>query len=336
MSSSWRRPKLLAGQPAGMRGWEDPLFGVLTGPGSGRRQRSSVWAVALQHDVRDFLASRRARLSPQQVGLPDYGGHRRVAGLRREEVALLAGVSVDYYARLERGQLSGASQEVLDAVARALQLNEAEHQHLLDLARATAPVRPRRSRQTPQAHEPRAAVLSILHRLTSIPAYVRTPQMDILAVNDLCRALYGGALEPDKLPVNVARFVFLDPHSRGFFLDWDAVADDTVAALRMQLGRDVRNRSLSDLVGELSTRSDEFTARWARQEVRLHRMTRKRLHNRVVGEIELTGNALELASDDLVLLAYTADPGSPAEEQLQLLLAWAATQEPIPDPAPTA
>jgi hypothetical protein len=135
-------------------------------------------------------------------------------------------------------------------------------------------------------------------------------------------------LEPDKLPVNVARFVFLDPHSRGFFLDWDAVADDTVAVLRMQAGRDVRDRSLSDLVGELSTRSDEFATRWARQDVRLHRMTRKRLHNHVVGDLELTGNALELPADGLVLLAYTADPGSPAEEQLQLLAAWASTQEP--------
>ncbi|HET9649121.1 MAG TPA: helix-turn-helix transcriptional regulator [Microlunatus sp.] len=281
----------------------------------------------LQHDVRDFLASRRARLSPEQVGLPSYSGHRRVTGLRREEVALLAGVSVDYYARLERGQLAGASDEVLDAVARALQLDDAEHQHLLDLARTAAP-RPRRSPTRP-ASGPRDAVLSILHGMTGLPAYVRTPRMDILAANDLCRALYGGALDADKLPLNVARYLFLDPHSRGFYRDWDAVADDTVGALRMQAGRDVRDRALSDLIGELSTRSDEFAARWARQNVRLHRTTRKRLHNWVVGDIELTGNALELAGDGLVLIAYTADPGSPAEEQLQLLATWAATQDPI-------
>lgn len=280
-----------------------------------------------QHDVRDFLASRRARLTPEQVGLPVYGGHRRVAGLRREEVALLAGVSVDYYARLERGQLAGASEEVLDAVARALRLDDAEHQHLLDLARGAAP-RPRRTRSVKQRPAPRQAVSSILHGMIGIPAYVRTPQLDILAANDLCRALYGGALDEDRLPLNVARFLFLDPHSRGFYLDWEAVADDTVAALRMQAGRDVRDRALSDLIGELSTRSDEFATRWARQNVRLHRTARKRLHNRVVGELELTGNALELPGDGLVVIAYTADPGSPAEEQLQLLAAWATTPQP--------
>lgn len=287
----------------------------------------SVVGVELQDDVRDFLASRRARLTPEQVGLPSYGGHRRVKGLRREEVALLAGVSVDYYSRLERGHLAGASEEVLDAVARALQLDDAEHQHLLDLARSTAP-RPGRPRSAKQAAAPRDAVLSILRGMTGIPAYVRTSRMDILAANQLCRALYGGPLDEDKLPLNVARYVFLDPHSRGFFLDWEAVADDAVGALRMQAGRDVRDRALSDLIGELSTRSDAFTTRWARQNVRLHRSTRKRLHNRVVGEIELTGNALELPGDGLVLVAYTADPGSPAEEQLQLLATWAATPHP--------
>lgn len=281
--------------------------------------------VELQRDVRDFLASRRARLTPEQVGLPAYSGHRRVTGLRREEVALLAGVSVDYYARLERGQLAGASEEVLDAVARALRLNEAEHQHLLDLAHAAGS---RRARPAKPASRPREAVLSILHGLSGLPAYVRTRRMDILAANALCRALYGGALDEENLPLNVARYLFLDPHSRGFYLDWAAVADDTVGALRMQVGRDVRDRSLSDLIGELSTRSDEFATRWARQDVRLHRTTRKRLHNQVVGDIELTGNALELPADDLVLIAYTADLGSPAEEQLRLLAAWAATQEP--------
>jgi len=171
-------------------------------------------------------------------------------------------------------------------------------------------------------------VLSIVHGMNGIPAYLRTPRMDILAANSLCQALYGGALDEDRLPVNVARYVFLDPHSRGFFVDWDAVADDTVEALRMQAGRNVRDRALSDLIGELSTRSDEFADRWARRNVRLHRTTRKRLHNRVVGDIELTGNALELPGDDLILIAYTADPGSVAEDQLQLLATWAATQQP--------
>jgi transcriptional regulator with XRE-family HTH domain len=259
-----------------------------------------------------------------------------VSGLRREEVALLAGVSVDYYARLERGHLAGASESVLEAVARALQLDEAEHQHLLDLARSSDPT-PRRDRRARPSAGPRQAVLTILAGMAAVPAYVRTWRMDILAANPLCQALYGGALDDQRLPLNLARFLFLDPHSHGFFLDWDSVADDLVGTLRAQAGRDPRDRTLSDLIGELSTRSDEFVARWARQNVRLHRTTRKRLHNRVVGDIELTGNALEIPGDDLVLIAYTADPGSQAEDQLKLLTSWAATHSPTAaqsNPAP--
>ncbi|HEY9292461.1 MAG TPA: helix-turn-helix transcriptional regulator [Microlunatus sp.] len=282
-------------------------------------------------DIQEFLTSRRARLTPERAGLVRSGDTRRVAGLRREEVATLAGVSVDYYARLERGQLAGASDSVLEAVSRVLQLDEAEHQHLLDLARNVERPAARPQRPKPTAG-PRPAVLSILAGMTGLPVYVRTPRMEILAANELCRALYGGALQEARLPLNVARYVFLDPHSRGFFMDWDAVADDLVGALRIEAGRDPRDRTLSDLIGELSTRSDEFVTRWARQNVRLHRTTRKRLHNRVVGEIELTGNALELPADDLVLIAYTADPGSPAEDQLRLLASWAASQRAAADP----
>jgi hypothetical protein len=160
--------------------------------------------------------------------------------------------------------------------------------------------------------------------------------MEIVAANQLCRALYGGVLDEDRLPVNLARYLFLDPHSRGFVLDWDHVADDFTEALRVQAGRDPRDKALSDLIGELSTRSDEFVARWARQDVRLHRTARKRLHNRVVGDIELTGDALELPGDDLILIAYTADPGSPAEEKLRLLASWAAGADPQPSIANSA
>jgi len=286
-------------------------------------------------DVQGFLSSRRARLSPEQVGLPSYSGKRRVQGLRREEVAMLAGVSVDYYARLERGNVAGASESVLEAVARALQLDEAEHQHLLDLARKsdTTPCRERRPRP---ATAPRTAVLTILAGMAAVPAYVRNLRMDIMAANPLCQALYGGALDDQRLPLNLARFLFLDPHSRGFYLNWDGVADDLVGTLRAQAGRDPRDRALIDLIGELSTRSDEFVARWARQNVRLHRTARKRLHNRVVGDIELTGNALEMPGDDLVLIAYTADPGSQAEDQLKLLASWAATPNPAAAPSDQA
>ena len=238
---------------------------------------------------------------------------------------MLAGLSVDYYARLERGKLTGASESVLEALARALLLDDAERQHLFDLARHTTAAAPRTSRRKPAA-APRPAVRAILAGMTTIPAYVRTSRMEIVAANELCRALYGGVLDEDRLPLNLARYVFLDPHSRGFFLDWDQVADDLVGSLRAQAGRNPRDTALSDLIGELSTRSDEFVARWARQNVRLHRTARKRLHNRVVGDIELTGNALELAGDELTLIAYTADVGSQAEDQLQLLATWTATQ----------
>jgi transcriptional regulator with XRE-family HTH domain len=297
----------------------------------------SVEDVDRRKDIQEFLTSRRARLTPEQAGLARFGDRRRVTGLRREEVAMLAGVSMDYYARLERGHLTGASESVLEAVARALQLDEAERQHLLDLARnseITMSRPPRRPK--PSAATPRPAVMAILAGMTGIPAYVRTPRMEIVAANELCQALYGGVLDDGRLPLNLARYLFLDPHSRGFFLDWDAVADDLIGALRVQAGRDPRDRALSDLIGELSTRSDDFVARWARQNVRLHRTARKRLHNRVVGEIELTGNALELPGDDLILIAYTADPGSQAEDQLKLLVTWAAGEKPAttrPDPA---
>ncbi len=279
-----------------------------------------------RRDVQDFLASRRARLSPEQAGLVTFGDRRRVQGLRREEVATLAGVSVDYYARLERGNLAGASESVLEALARALQLDDAERVHLHDLARnsESTPAR-RRSRPKPTA-APRPAVLAILTGM-SVPAYVRNAHLDILAANDLCRALWGGVLDQEKLPINLARYVFLEPHSRGFFLDWDTVADDLAGALRVEAGRDPRDRSLSDLIGELCTRSEEFATRWARQNVRLHRSARKRLHNRVVGDIELNGDALELVGDGLTLVAYTPDIDGPAEDQLRLLATWKATQD---------
>lgn len=286
-------------------------------------------------DVQDFLASRRARLTPEQAGLATHGERRRVKGLRREEVAMLSGVSVDYYARLERGNLAGASESVLEAVAGALQLDDAERQHLHDLAHNSEPTPSQRRNRTKVAATLRPAVMEILAGMTGVPAYVRTARMDILAANDLCRALWDGALEDDKLPLNLARYVFLEPHSPGFFLDWDTVADDLAGALRVQAGRDPRNKSLSDLIGELSTRSDEFATRWGRQNVKLHRTAHKWLHNRIVGDIELTGDALELIGDGLTLIVYTADVGSQAADQLRLLATWQATQHYSNAPADT-
>jgi transcriptional regulator with XRE-family HTH domain len=282
-------------------------------------------------DVQEFLASRRARLTPERAGLSTYGERRRVKGLRREEVAMLAGVSVDYYARLERGNLTGASESVLESLVAALQLDEAERQHLFDLARgAETSTRPSR-RPKVSTTTPRPAILAILAGMTTVPAYVRNARMDIVAANELCQALYGGPLDDDRLPLNAARYVFLEPHSRGFFLDWDTVADDMAGALRVEAGRHPNDRALSNLIGELITRSESFSARWARQHVRLHRTASKRLHNAVVGDLELTGDALELVGDSLTLIAYTAAPGSPAADQLQLLAAWRASRSGVPD-----
>ena len=287
----------------------------------------NVARVSIRDEVREFLTTRRAKVTPQQAGLPTFGDKRRVPGLRREEVALLAGVSADYYIRLERGNLAGASEQVLDALARALQLDEAERSHLFDLARAsTGPVR---GSGRAAISKVRPGVLRILESLNT-PAYVRNARMDILAANDVALALYGGIIDRDHLPLNLARFLFLDRRAPAFFLDWENVADDTVAALRAEAGRNPHDKSLTELIGELVTRSEEFRTRWARHNVKHHRSGPKRLHSSLVGDLELTGEAMELAGDDLVIITYTAEPDSPAAEALQFLSSWAAQDAGIP------
>jgi hypothetical protein len=277
-----------------------------------------VVLVSIKDDVREFLTTRRAKFSPEQVGLPTFGDKRRVPGLRREEVALLAGVSADYYIRLERGNLAGVSDQVLDALARALRLDDVERTHLFDLARACAgPVRGSRRAAVSKV---RPGVLLILESLHG-PAYVRNARMDILAANDTAYALYDGIL--DRLPLNLARFLFLDDRAPAFFLDWDTVADDAVASLRAQAGHNPHDKSLTDLVGELATRSDEFRTRWARHNVKHHRTAPKRLHNTLVGDLQLTGEAMELAGDGLTIITYTAEPDSPSAEALRFLTNWA-------------
>jgi transcriptional regulator with XRE-family HTH domain len=272
-------------------------------------------------EVREFLVSRRAKITPEQAGLPDYGGKRRVPGLRREEVALLAGVSIDYYVRMERGNLNGVSETVLEALARALQLDEAELAHLFDLARAaSAPARPRR--RGPQQRV-RPSVQRVLDAMTGAAAYVRNGRLDVLAANRLGVALYAPALDGRELPVNLARFMFLDPRASDFYVDWDKIAGDVVAILRGEAGRDPYDRNLSDLVGELSTRSEAFRSRWAAHNVRLHRTGRKRFRHPVVGEVELTFESLALAADTgLTISTYTAEPGSPSQEALTFLASW--------------
>ena len=227
-----------------------------------------------REQVREFLTSRRARITPQQAGLPAYGGNRRVSGLRREEVAMLAGISIDYYVRMERGGLAGASDAVLEGVARALQLDDAERDHLFDLARGAEP-RPARLRRS---REPgvTASVQQVLDAISDAPAWVRNARHDMLAANRLARALYAPMLASPRRPANNARFVYLDPASRDFFSDWDRAADDIAAMLRLEAGRNPYDKKLVELIGELSTRSEDFRSRWAAHNVRFHRTGHKK------------------------------------------------------------
>ena len=288
-------------------------------------------------EVRDFLTTRRAKVTPEQAGLPSFGGHRRVAGLRREEVALLAGVSVDYYTRLERGDLKGVSEGVLEALARALQLDEAEYAHLLDLARAAGPRATRPERRTARQQHVRPAVQRVLDAMVTAPAYVRNGRLDVLAANALGRALFAplfGSATAGR-PPNIARFIFLDPAARDFYLGWEQLAGDTVALLRAEAGRDPYDRALTELVGQLSTRSDTFRTRWAAHNVRLHRSGVKNLHHPVVGDVSLAYESLELTADQgLRLNAYTAEPGTAAQDALSLLASWSASEPGRPSHAP--
>jgi len=281
--------------------------------------------------VREFLTSRRERISPADAGLPAYGGgNRRVKGLRREEVALLAGVSIDYYVRMERGNLTGASDSVLDGVANALQLDEAERAHLFDLARASQPVSPRHRR--PKTSGLTDGIRQILDAITEAPAWVRNARHDMLAANQLARALYAPVLADPRRPANNARFVYLDPAAREFFADWDRAADDIAAMLRSEAGSNPHDKQLIELIGELSTQSSEFRTRWAAHNVRFHRTGHKRIHHPVVGTLDLDFEAMEFpAHPGLTLLAYTAAAGTPTADSLKMLASWAATAEQIGD-----
>ena len=277
--------------------------------------------------VREFLISRRERISPAQAGLPAYGGsNRRVKGLRREEVALLAGVSIDYYVRMERGNLTGASEAVLDGIASALQLDEAERAHLFDLARAAQPAPPRQRRSKTSGVTD--GIQQVLDAITDAPAWVRNARHDMLAANRLARALYTPVLADPRRPANNARFVYLDPAAREFFADWERAADDIAAMLRSEAGSNPHDKQLVELIGELSTRSEVFRARWAAHNVRFHRTGHKRLHHPVAGTLDLDFEAMEFpAHPGLTLLAYTAAAGTPTADSLKMLASWAATAE---------
>jgi transcriptional regulator with XRE-family HTH domain len=281
-----------------------------------------------RNDVRaeicQFLTTRRAKLTPEQAGLPAYGRNRRVPGLRREEVALLAGISIEYYTRLERGNARGVSDEVLEALARALQLDEVERAHLIDLVRTANAAPPARRRATPQRVRP--SVQRLLDSMTGTAAFLRNGRLDILSANQLGYALYAPAFLDPARPVNLARFVFLDPRSMDFYGDWDGIAHAAVGSLRAEAGRDPYDRALRDLVGELSVRSQQFRVRWAAHDVDYYRSGVQPFHHPLVGDLTLNYDALELPADPgQTIIAYGAEPGSPAQQALDLLASWTST-----------
>ncbi len=282
-------------------------------------------------EVREFLVSRRARLTPDNVGLADVG-QRRVPGLRRTEVAALAGVSVEYYAKLERGALGGVSAGVLDAIARALQLDDAERRHLFSLAQTAdgtaAAMRPRR--RTAKQSGVRASLQWVLDSITSGPAVVGNSRSDLVAANHLGRALYADMYTDPTTPPNWARFAFLDPAAHRFYPDWDLAADITVANLRTAAGLDPYDKGLHDLVGELSTRSEEFRRRWGSHNVRTHGSGTKHFHHSMVGDLDLAYESMDLRTEPgLAMTVYAAQPGSPSAHALALLASWTAPTQDV-------
>jgi transcriptional regulator with XRE-family HTH domain len=278
-------------------------------------------------EVKAFLTSRRAKITPDQAGLTSYSRNRRVPGLRRSEVADLAGVSVEYYSQLERGNLDGVSDSVLDALARALHLDDAEREHLLHLARAAGPGR-RLRRRSPTV-QVRPSVTRILDGMTEVPAFVENGRLDVLAANSLARALYAPVFADPARPANLARFNFLNPHAHTFWGDWERAANDTVAMLRAEAGGDPYEKSLTELVGELSTRSDDFRTRWAAHNVQLHRTGTKHIHHPIVGDLHLLYEVMQLPADPgLALVAFSAEANSSTDDALRFLASWATTHEP--------
>ena len=275
--------------------------------------------------VSAFLRSRRERVTPEQVGLPVYG-QRRVSGLRRGEVATLAGVSVEYYTRLERGNLRGVSESVLDALARALQLDATERMYLHDLARAAGPVPRAQSGKRQVRPTVRPSVARIVEGMPELAAYVMNDRLDTVAANPLGRALYSQMYADPACGANVARFAFLSPAARRFYTDWDQMARFAVGALRVEAGRNPHDRELSNLIGELSTRSDAFRVMWGSHDVHVFSASTKRLNHPLVGDLELDQDTMSLSDGSgLSVVVYSAPPGTAAEDGLKLLASWSAT-----------
>lgn len=281
-----------------------------------------VGVMDVVNGIRDFLMSRRARIAPEQIGLPS-GRRRRVPGLRREEVAQLAGVSTEYYTQIERGNVAGVSDEVLHAVARALRLSDDETAHLFDLARAAAGLG-RRAKRGPSSKVP-DGVQVLMDSMSAAPAVVINGSLDILAANPLGRALYAPVFDRAVGVPNLARFIFFDSAAAQFFPDWDAMAEDAVGMLQAEAARSPHSAAVTQIVGELATRSEKFRTRWAAHNITAHRSGVKRFRHSEFGELTLSYHVLHVtAAPGLSLVGYTAEPGSRSAQALQILASWSA------------
>ncbi|ELS55951.1 helix-turn-helix transcriptional regulator [Streptomyces viridochromogenes] len=290
----------------------ESVTGPAADPGAGLDRRA---------ELSEFLRTRRARLKPEDVGLPDFGRHRRVPGLRREELAQLAGVSVAYYTRLEQGNGRNVSGEVLDAIARALRLSDAEHAHLTHLAK------PKQHKKKPAARsqQVRPALRQLLDSIDGVPAYISGRRSDILAWNRMAAAVFGDWSELPAQERNWARLVFLKPEYRDLFVEWDQKASDMVSYLRMDAGCHPDDPRLSALVGELSVKSEEFRRLWAAHDVKEKSYGVKHIRHPLVGELALNFESFRLSDGtEQALITYHAEPGSPSAEALRLLASWGA------------
>jgi transcriptional regulator with XRE-family HTH domain len=283
-------------------------------------------------ELSEFLRTRRARLKPEDVGLPDFGRHRRVPGLRREELAQLAGVSVAYYTRLEQGNGRNVSAEVLDSIARALRLTDAEHAHLTHLAKPKHKKKP-----TARTQQARASLRQLLDQMDGVPAYIGGRRTEILAWNRMAAAVFGDWAELPVAERNWARLVFLRPEYRDLYVDWEQKAIDIVCVLRMDAGCYPDDPRLSALVGELSVKSEDFRRLWATHDVKEKSHGVKRLRHPLVGELSLNYESFRLPDDsDQAMVAYHAEPGSPSAEALRLLASWGADATRAGSQAPSA
>lgn len=270
-------------------------------------------------ELREFLTSRRAKIQPEDYGLP-AGGKRRVTGLRREELAALAGVSLSWYTRLERGNAVGASDAVLDAIARTLRLDAMERRHLFDLTRGAHSGAPRPVRRRSPTLAVRATLQLVMDQMTQMPAVVQNGRGDIVATNALGRALYAGLIASSKGTLNHARYIHLDPESQRFYVDWDQMASYSVAMLHVAAGRNPHDKDLTGLIGELATASEDFRLRWAAHDLHEHQSGVKKIHHEIVGDMDLIYETLSLPGEAaLSMFVYTAEPGSASAHALRRL-----------------